>query len=56
MDAAARRLREEMDTALRHLREQVWTRPTSGHQDHRPNRSGGHRRLGDTGDATAPQE
>jgi hypothetical protein len=24
MDAAARRLREEMQTALRHLRKQVW--------------------------------
>jgi len=27
LDAAARRLRDEMETALRHLREKAWTRP-----------------------------
>ncbi|WP_042374435.1 hypothetical protein [Streptacidiphilus neutrinimicus] len=28
LDAAARRLRDEMETALRHLREKAWTWPT----------------------------
>jgi hypothetical protein len=47
LDAAARRLREEMETALRHLREQVWAWPALGGPDWRP---------ADGGDTTSPHE
>ncbi|WP_042380335.1 hypothetical protein [Streptacidiphilus melanogenes] len=36
LDAAARRLREEMDSALRHLREKAWTWPSLEGPDHGP--------------------